>query len=346
MTTRIAAAHVASTFFDVEAGVQKTIRYITKAAKDGVELLAFPESFLPGFPIWHAFQRGIDGHGKFARFAEASLRIDGPEIARICAAARDARIAVWLGFSERASYSEGCLWNSAILIAPDGEIRIHHRKLVPTFYEKMVWTRGDGNGLRVEDMPFGKVGGLICGENGNPLARYALMAQGEQIHCASYPSVWPFRDPGNGPRYDLNEAIRIRGAAHSFEAKTFTVISSALLDEASIAAICDGDTATEALLRDCEKASSMIVTPDGSTPGGSLQSSEGLVIADVDIAALTELKRHHDMAGDYNRHDVFRVALNRERQAPLNVQAPATSAPQPSPVPSPHYTPEPSVLDL
>lgn len=319
MTTRLAAVHLASAFFDLEAGVQKTLRSIKEAAQQQADLVVFPESFLPGFPIWHAFLRPIDAHARFARFAECSLLIDGPEMARIRDAARAARIAVWLGFSERASYSEGCLWNSAVLIGPDGNIEIHHRKLVPTFYEKLVWSRGDGNGLRVVDMPIGRVGGLICGENGNPLARYALMAQGEQIHCASYPSVWPFRDPQSGVPYDLSEAIRIRAAAHSFEAKTYTAVSSAALDDASIAAICDGDAESEALLRACAPAASMIVTPDGSTPGGTLCGTEGMVIADVDIAALTELKQHHDMAGYYNRHDVFRVEIDRDRQAPLHL---------------------------
>lgn len=318
MTVRLAAAHVASSFFDIETGVQKAIHYINLAAKDGVDLIAFPESYLPGFPIWHAFLRPIDAHAKFARFAAASLCIDGPEVARIQDAARTAQISVWLGFSERASYSEGCLWNSAILIDSEGEIRIHHRKLVPTFYEKLVWNRGDGNGLQVEKLPFGRVGGLICGENGNPLARYALMAQGEQIHCACYPSVWPFRDPNQGATYDLAEAIRVRAAAHSFEAKTYTVVSSALLDDASIGVITDGDAEAEALIRKCARASSMIVTPDGSTPGGTLTDAEGLVIADVDLSILTELKQHHDMAGYYNRHDVFRVEVNRDRQAPLH----------------------------
>ena len=327
MNTRLAAVHLASTFFDVEAGVQKTLQYIDLASKDGADLVVFPESFLPGFPIWHAHLRPIDAHAKFTRFAEASLRIDGPEIARIRDAARCARIAVWLGFSERAYYSEGCLWNSAVLIDAEGEIRIHHRKLVPTFYEKLVWSRGDGNGLRVEELPFGRVGGLICGENGNPLARYALMAQGEQIHCASYPSIWPFRDPSGGAAYDLAEAIRVRAAAHSFEAKTYTVVSSAALDDAGIEAICDGDSAAETLLRQCVGASSMIVTPDGTTVGGTLSGQEGLVIADVDIPLLTELKRHHDMAGYYNRHDVFRVEVNRERQAPLHLTGRTTQPP-------------------
>lgn len=319
MTARIAAAHLASTFFNLEAGIQKTIHFIRNAAKEGVDLVVFPESFLPGFPVWHAFLRPIDAHAKFARFAEHSLLINGPEMARIRDAARESRICVWLGFSERANYSEGCLWNSAVLICDRGEVLIHHRKLVPTFYEKLVWNRGDGNGLKVETMPFGRVGGLICGENGNPLARYALMAQGEQIHCASYPSVWPFRDPGVGAPYDLSEAIRIRAAAHSFEAKTYTAVSSAVLDDMSISAICDGDAEAEALLRACSRAASMIVTPDGSVPGGTLCEEEGMVIADVDIAALTVLKQHHDMAGYYNRHDVFRLEINRERQAPLHL---------------------------
>ena len=320
MTARLAAAHLASTFFDLEAGVQKAIRFIRNGAQENVDLIVFPESFLPGFPVWNAFLRPIDAHAKFARFAEHSLLIDGPEIARIREAARVSRICVWMGFSERAAFSEGCLWNSAVLIDERGEVLIHHRKLVPTFYEKLVWNRGDGAGLQVESLPFGRIGGLICGENGNPLARYALMAQGEQIHCASYPSVWPFRDPGAGTPYDLSEAIRIRAAAHSFEAKTYTAVSSAVLDDASLSAICDGDEKADVLLRRCSRAASMIVTPDGTTPGGTLCGEEGLVIADVDISALTVLKQHHDMAGYYNRHDVFRLEINRDRQAPLHLR--------------------------
>lgn len=313
---RVAAAHLASVFFDVDAGVAKALRTIKEAAAKGANIVVFPESFIPGFPIWNAVKNPIDGHEYFTRFAKSSIRVDGPEIKSIASAAASCRIAVSLGFSERASYSEGCLWNAAILISPQGEIVNHHRKLVPTFYEKLTWNRGDGAGLHVVELPFGRVGGLICGENGNPLARYSLMAQGEQIHCANYPSVWPFKDPRSNEPYDLTDAIRVRSAAHSFEAKVFTVVSAGFLDKDSLNAVADSKDARE-ILEASPKSASMIVAPDGSTPGGILSDEEGLVIADVNVEALAELKQHHDMAGYYNRHDVFHFQIDRTRQRPM-----------------------------
>lgn len=315
--TIIAAAHAASVYFDVQAGTAKAISLMQEAAAEGAELLVLPESFIPGFPIWNALLRPIDGHEFFTRFAAASLRVDGAEIGAIRSAAARLRIAVWLGFSEQAEYSQGCLWNSAVLITQGGQIAAHHRKLVPTFYEKLTWNRGDGAGLKVSNLPFGKVGGLICGENGNPLARYTLMAQGEEIHCSNYPSVWPFKDPRNAAPYDLGNAIRTRAAAHSFEAKTFTAVSAGFLDEGSIAAICGDDTEAAEILRASPKPSSLIVAPDGSMLGEALTEREGLVLAEVDVSQLVELKQHHDMAGYYNRHDIFQVSVARERQSPL-----------------------------
>ena len=121
-----------------------------------------------------------------------------------------------------------------MLIGPDGKVLNHHRKLVPTFYEKLIWANGDGDGLRVCDTPVGKLGMLICGENTNLLARYALIAQGEQVHVSSYPPVWPTR-PANEPgRYDLASAIKIRAGAHSFEGKVFNIVSSGFLDQRTI----------------------------------------------------------------------------------------------------------------
>ena len=148
----------------------------------------------------------------------------GPEVQQLCEAAREHGIFVSIGISERSPVSVGCLWNSNLLIGADGALLNHHRKLMPTFYEKLIWANGDGEGLRVCDTPIGKLGMLICGENTNPLARYALIAQGEQVHVSSYPPVWPTR-PSNQPgRYDLAAAIRIRAGAHSFEGKVFNIV--------------------------------------------------------------------------------------------------------------------------
>jgi len=320
---RVAAAHASSEFFDPSEGVKKAIRLLTEAAQGDAELIVFPESFIPGFPIWNALSSPIHGHDNFTKFAAASLRIDGPEIKAIAKAAAKEQISVSLGFSEVADYSTGCLWNSAILISSEGVVVNHHRKLVPTFYESLTWSRGDGAGLSVTDMPIGRVGGLICGENGNPLARYTLMAQGEEIHCANYPSIWPFKDPRNSEPYDLSDAIRVRAAAHCFEAKVFTIVAAGFLTEENLALLCNDDEATE-ILQSSPRSASMIVTPNGSTLGGLLSDEEGIIYADLDLDSLVELKQHHDMAGYYNRHDVFHVSVNRSRQKPLHDSQPKT----------------------
>ena len=141
-------------------------------------------------------------------------------------------MACWFrsAFTEGTEASVGCLWNSNVLIGANGAILNHHRKLMPTFYEKLVWASGDGRGLRVVETEIGRLGMLICGENTNPLARYALMAQGEQVHMSSYPPVWPTRPVTEKGGYDLRRAIEIRAGAHAFEAKVFNIVASGAID--------------------------------------------------------------------------------------------------------------------
>ena len=192
---------------------------------------------MPGFPVWASIQAPIKNHNFFKQLADNSIAVPGPEVTQLCQTARDGAIVVSIGISERSAVSVGALWNSNLLIDANGIIVNHHRKLVPTFYEKLIWSSGDGAGLRVSDTPIGKLGMLICGENTNPLARYSLIAQGEQVHVSSYPPVWPTR-PSNEPgRYDLASAIRIRAGAHSFEGKVFNVVTSAFLDNKTLDAL-------------------------------------------------------------------------------------------------------------
>src|SRR5689334_19961749 len=176
--TLVAAAHASSVMLDKAGSVAKACRLIEEAAGKGARLIAFPESFVPGFPLWNALLRPIDGHAMFRRFAENSMRIDDPAMQLIAGAARRHRIFVSVGFSEVSPHSVGCLWNSNVLFSDEGELLNHHRKLVPTFYEKLTWTGGDGAGLKVVGTSIGCIGSLICGENNNPLSRYTLMAQG------------------------------------------------------------------------------------------------------------------------------------------------------------------------
>jgi nitrilase len=277
------AAHVAPIFLDAQATVQKACSLIAEAANNGAQLIAFPESFVPGFPLWASVQAPIKNHDYFKRMVANSIEVPGPEVQLLSDAAREREIVVSIGISERTPVSVGCLWNSNLLIGADGTVLNHHRKLMPTFYEKLIWASGDGAGLRVNDTAIGKIGMLICGENTNPLARYSLIAQGEQVHVSSYPPIWPTRASNEPGRYDLASAIRIRAGAHSFEGKVFNVVSSAFFDTSILDALRGLDHDARETLEQSPRAVSMVIGPSGEVISDTLCESEGLLYQDIDI---------------------------------------------------------------
>ncbi|MEC9367350.1 MAG: nitrilase-related carbon-nitrogen hydrolase, partial [Pseudomonadota bacterium] len=146
-TVKVCAAHVAPVYLDAAATITKACGLIAEAASKGAALIAFPESYIPGFPVWPAVAPPLRNHGFFERLAQESVRVPGPGVMRLCRAARQAGILVSIGVSESTKASVGCIWNTNIIIGADGSILNHHRKLVPTFFEKLVWASGDGAGL-------------------------------------------------------------------------------------------------------------------------------------------------------------------------------------------------------
>jgi len=247
-------------------------------------------------------------------------------LAHICQTARRRGILVSLGFTEGTTASVGCLWNSNVLIDADGSILNHHRKIVPTFYEKLIWANGDGSGLRVSRTELGRIGMLICGENTNPLARYALMAEGEQVHISTYPPVWPTRPPEISGNYDLAQAIRIRAGAHAFEAKVFNIVASACVDQ-TLRQTIETDLGPEPLriLEQSVRGISVVLDPTGTPVGDSLGGDEGILYAAIDLARSVEPKQFHDVVGHYNRFDIFALTINRASLRPANfVNDPST----------------------
>ena len=319
------AAHVAPVFLETPATVQKACSLIAEAARNGAQLIAFPEFFVPGFPVWASVQAPIKSHDFFKRLAANSIEVPGPEVSALCEVAREHSITVSVGISERSPVSVGCLWNSNLLIGPDGTLLNHHRKLVPTFYEKLVWANGDGAGLRVTDTPIGKIGMLICGENTNPLARYSLIAQGEQVHISSYPPVWPTRASNEPGRYDLAAAIRIRAGAHAFEGKVFNVVSSGFLSKMILEVLREIDRESLETLENSPQAVTMVLGPSGDIISDTLCESEGLLYQDIDILQCVEPKQFHDIVGYYNRFDVFELKVTRKRLAPIELNDPPAS---------------------
>ena len=314
---KVCAAHVAPVFLDAQRTIGKALSLIAEAANAGARLIAFPESFVPGFPVWASVQAPIKNHDYFKRFAANSIAVPGAEVQLLCDAAREYGIFVSIGISERSGVSVGCLWNTNLMLGADGAIIGHHRKLVPTFYEKLIWANGDGAGLKVHDTEIGKLGMLICGENTNPLARYSLIAQGEQIHVSSYPPVWPTRPPNESERYDLAQAIRIRAGAHSFEGKVFNIVTSACLDRTMFEELRTLESTARETLELSPRGVSMVIGPAGEVIGDTLCESEGLLYQEVDVSQCVEPKQFHDIVGYYNRFDVFELSVNRKRLSPI-----------------------------
>lgn len=327
---KAAACHVAPVFLDKTATTAKAIDLIREAAANGAELVVFPESYIPAFPIWAALWSPLLNHDLFEAMVQNSLYPAGPELAAIRAEAKRCGVFVSLGFSERNEVSAGCIWNSNLLIGDEGEVLVHHRKLVPTFYEKLVWASGDGEGLRVADTRIGRIGALICGENTNPLARYALMAQGEQLHISCWPALWPTRPPAAGGNFDNVAANRIRAGAHSFEAKAFGILCAGYMDAGMRDFLLARDPAVAAILDDTPRGATLFLDPTGSQIGGMLQQEEGILYADLDLNRCIEPKQFHDVVGYYNRFDIFDLKVERRRHQPVRWQD-ESGAPNPWP---------------
>ncbi len=314
---KAAAMHVSPVFMDTDRTIDKVCSLIEEAARNGAKLIVFPETFVPAFPIWSALRAPIHNHSWFRQLAAQAIQVPGPEIARVAAAVRKAGVVVSLGINEGSETSVGCIWNSNVLIGSDGSILNHHRKLVPTFWEKLVWANGDGAGLRVSDTEIGKLGMLICGENTNPLARFTLMAQGEQAHISTYPPVWPANDPRDNSGYDVADAIRIRASTHAFEAKVFNIAVSSFMDAGMKEALAQGEPEALRVLEGSPRGVSLVVSPTGTVIGGPIQNDEGILYADIDLALGVEPKQIHDAVGYYNRFDVFKLAVDRSINRPI-----------------------------
>jgi predicted amidohydrolase len=313
---KAACCHAAPVFLDTAATIDKAVALIGEAARHGASLVAFPESFVPAFPLWAALRAPIHNHDFFRRLAREAVLADGPELGAIARAAKEHDIHVSIGFTEGTHASVGCLWNSNALFGRDGSLLNLHRKLVPTFYEKLIWANGDARGLRVVPTAIGRIGMLICGENTNPLSRFALMAEGEQVHISTYPPLWPTRPPAQAGAYNLQRAIEIRAGAHAFEAKVFNIVSSAFADRTLKDALAGGEKEVLEVIEQSPRSVSMILDPAGNVVGGPLSEDEGIIYADIDTALSVEPKQFHDVVGYYNRFDIFGFSVDRTAREP------------------------------
>lgn len=310
---KAAAVQASPVYLDPNKTVKKAASLITEAAGNGASLVVFPEVFVPGYPYWNWITDPITGSAWFERLIKSSIFVPGPEIEVVCAAAASTKTYVVIGVNERSKRSLGTLYNTLVFIDPNGKIIGKHRKLVPTWAEKLTWTGGDGSSLKVYDTEIGPLGGLACGENTNTLARFSLLAQGELVHTASYISL-----PVAPKDYDMAEAIKLRAMSHSFEGKVFTVVATSAVSEEIISEMEKIRPDARELLERKSSSYSGIIGPDGRSVGDELIDDEGIAYGDIDLNRCIQPKQMHDIVGHYNRFDVFQLTLNQNKQKPIS----------------------------
>ena len=309
----VAAAQVAPAFLDLDASVAIAVRAIGEAASLGARLVVFPETWLPGYPVWADAGIGWDDAAQkqvFARLHRNSVEVPGPAVDALARAARQHRIFVVMGMNERDTrFSGGTLYNSLLFLSDAGEVLGVHRKLVPTHSERVIWGRGDGSTLHVVDTSLGRLGGLICWEHWMPLARFAMHAKGEQVHAA----VWP----------DLPEMHHVASRSYAFEGRCYVVCAGLFLP---LEAIGDEVEVRDAIV-DVAKTNddpslvlvggSGIVGPDGDWIAEPVSGREAIVAAELDLDRIAEEQQTLDAAGHYHRPDVFRVSIDEAPQDPV-----------------------------
>lgn len=309
-----AAVQTSPAFLNPVETCAKAASLIREAAGKGASLVVFPEVFVAGYPYWSWISDPVSCGPWFEKLVRASILLPGPEIAIICEAARDCGVHVIVGVNERSPVSLGSIYNTLVFIGPDGSIIGRHRKLVPTWAEKLTWAPGDGASLTVYNTAIGPLGGLACGENTNTLARFALLAQGELVHAASYISL-----PVAPPDYDMAEAIKVRAMAHSFEGKVFTVVSCSTISDEIIGAMESLVPNAREKLERRNSAFSGVIGPDGRLVSEPLIDDEGIVYAEIDLSRCIQPKQMHDIIGHYNRFDIFNLTVNRSPLTPVTV---------------------------
>jgi aliphatic nitrilase len=301
---KAASVQTSPVFLNAEKTIDKAITFIKEAAENGAQLIAFPEVFVSGYPYWNWIMTPVQGSKWYEKLYKSAITADGSEVKRLCDAAKEFNIHIVIGINEKGS-SFGEIYNTNLIIDNNGNLIGKHRKLVPTWAEKLTWTSGDGSSLKVYKTEIGPIGTLACGENTNTLARFALLAQGELIHIANYISL-----PVAPPDYDMAEAIKIRAAAHSFEGKLFTIVSCSTISQEIKDALREDVPDVDELLTRKNSAFSGFIGPNGAAIGTPLIDDEGIVYADIDLEKCIQPKQMHDILGHYNRFDIFDLRVN------------------------------------
>lgn len=292
---RVALAQFAPIYHNKQATLTTALDLVQQAASKGAQLIAFGETWFPGYPVWLDVcpAAGLWNHEPtkrvFAELRQNSISIAGPETKALAEAAADLGIGIVIGINERVDEGpgQGTLYNSLLTFSTDGLLTNHHRKLVPTFTERLVWGNGDGGGLSAASIANARVGGLICWEHWMPLARTAMHQAGEHIHVA----VWP----------TANEIAQLASRHYAFEGRCFVLAVGLMMRAVDI----PGELPHNVNEEWAERGGSAIIAPDATYVVEPIYDREELIVADLDLTMIDRENMALDITGHYSRPDIF-----------------------------------------
>lgn len=300
-TIKAAAVQISPVLYSRDGTTEKVLGAIADAAREGVQLIVFPETFVPYYPYFSFVQPPVLMGKEHMRLYQEAVTVPSSVTEAVSKAASANGMVVVLGVNE---LDGGSLYNTQLIFDADGSLLLKRRKITPTYHERMVWGQGDGSGLKVLDTAVGKLGALACWEHYNPLARYSLMTQQEQIHCAQF--------PGSMVGQIFADQTEVTVRHHALEAGCFVVNSTGWLTPEQVAQICPDQKLQRVLRGGCYTA---IISPEGLPLCEPITEGEGMAIADLDFSLITKRKRMMDSVGHYSRPDLLQLQWNGECQS-------------------------------
>jgi nitrilase len=304
MIVKVAAVQASPVYLDLPASLEKARKLIGEAASLGATLVVFPETWLPGYPAWldccrdAALWDYAPVKKVFARLMENSVAIPSPATEALSDMAREHQIVLNISVNERVreGAGRGTLYNTMLTFGTDGALLNRHRKIMPTYTERMVWGKGDGASLKAVDTDAGRIGGLICWEHWMPLARHVLHTSGEDIHVAAWPQV--------------KEMNLLASRHYAFEGRCYVIATGAIMTAQELPG---GLEPIESLKQNPEtfvlNGGSAIIAPDGSLLAGPVFNEEAILTADLDLSRIVEESLVLDVTGHYSRPDIFDLKM-------------------------------------